>query len=168
VALMPPVWEATEVILDRLLLPGVPTDCHTSTTGIEGEVLAGVFVGVTVGCVCIDVETCFSAVVGWCGDDDRLVLLSTISVTWVSTSASFWARIDVAFMDSDVASPLTLGGKERSGREEVFEAVSTTSFFFFFLFRGGRFFFSDSRSSSHLLDATSESETPSSSAVDFQ
>jgi len=77
----------------------------------------------------------------------------------------------VSLVLSFVAGVIVVGASPASDGAVSTDAVS--AFFFFFLrFRGGRFFFSGSAggtsSRAHLLEATSESLSPSSSASLFQ
>lgn len=166
-------WAVIGVVVGRLLLSAVvPTGCHESSTGFGGGGgLCGVLNGVAVA-----VSGGTGAAAGFpAGDGDGRFDHSSMLGGSVDGCASMLFDGEgavVATTGSTAVSPLTLGAGERSGREEEIDAVSAASFFFFFLLRGGRFFFSGSasgsKSASHLLDATSESETPSSSAVDFQ
>lgn len=79
----------------------------------------------------------------------------------------------VMLVDGIGVSPFCrLGDGERSAMEVSTDAVSSLFVFFFFRLRGGRFFFSDSNgccsSTSHLLEANSDSDSPSCSAMAFQ
>ena len=134
---------------ERFLPADTPTGCHVSTFGfvgggcrgaidVDGFACAGK--EVTFGADPVDgvATDCFGGVVLVVATTEELVSICGIDAVAVLASPASALTLGVGdrFGTDDVM--------ERSGIEELTDAVSAVSFFFFFLFRGGRFFFSGS------------------------